>query len=160
AKICAGSPAAEPSLNNPRRIVRDRAHGDGPSLVSESLDHAALVPAGLQSSNWTPPDPRRPSAGGRFFARAAHGLGEVIEPRSSHGSGHDLVGLGDDAVQVDLVAETLGVNLVDVLGAGGPRGKPTTPGNDLEPANCRVISGSAGQLGRDRLAGEVSCLDV
>ena len=44
--------------------------------------------------------------------------------RSAQGVGDDLLGFGDDGVQVGLVAEALGVDLVDVLGAGGPGGEP------------------------------------
>ncbi len=44
--------------------------------------------------------------------------------RSGQSIGDDLLGFGDDGVQVVLVAEALGVDLVDVLGAGGPRGEP------------------------------------
>ena len=67
---------------------------------------------------------------------------QVVECRGrdrsrAQGVGDDTLGLGDDGIQVGLVAEALGVDLVDILGAGGTRGEPAGFGNDLEAADRR-----------------------
>ena len=67
----------------------------------------------------------------------------------------DFLRLAHDGVQVGLVLETLGVDLVDVLGAGGPGREPAACGDDLQAADRRVVARGAGQLGGDRLAGQL-----
>src|SRR5678815_2274101 len=46
---------------------------------------------------------------------------------------HDLLSLAYDLVQMSLIAKTLCVDLVDVLSAGWPGGKPATLGHNLQP---------------------------
>ena len=45
--------------------------------------------------------------------------------------------------QVILAAETLGIDLVDVFGAGRARGKPAVLGDDLDAADRRIVAGRA-----------------
>ena len=59
---------------------------------------------------------------------------------------HHLLRLADDGVEVRLVLEALRVDLVDVLGAGGPRREPAAGGDDLQAADrrrCCRVRGSA-----------------
>src|SRR6266487_4849478 len=58
-----------------------------------------------------------------------------------------------------LALSTLRVNFVDVLGTGGPRGKPATHGRHLQPADRRVVPRRTGQLSGDRFTGERGFLD-
>src|SRR5207248_1634629 len=53
-----------------------------------------------------------------------------------------------------LAPEALRVDLVDVLGTGGPRGEPAVLGDHLEAADLRAVSRRFGEPGADRLAGE------
>ncbi len=59
-----------------------------------------------------------------------------------------------------LSLEALGVDLVDVLRAGGSGCKPAVLGDDLDTADGSVVAGRAGQNGRDRLARELRGLDL
>ena len=51
--------------------------------------------------------------------------------------------------------EGLGVDLVDVFGAGGAGGEPAVFRGDLEAADGGVVAGGFGEDGRDGFAGEV-----
>ena len=62
--------------------------------------------------------------------------------------GDDLLGFRDDGVEVGLVAEALGVDLVDVFGAGGPGGEPAVRGDDLQPADRGVVARVPGSAWR------------
>ncbi len=53
-----------------------------------------------------------------------------------------------------LALETFRVDLVDVLGAGGSRGKPSVFRRHLDPAERLTIAGSGGQRCPNRLAGK------
>src|ERR1700683_5191319 len=53
------------------------------------------------------------------------------------------------------VAKTFGVDLVDVLGAGGPRGEPTALRADLDAADGRLVSGRGAEYLVDPLAGKL-----
>ena len=64
------------------------------------------------------PDSRYPDA------RTANARIPIEVDRSSQSVGDDLLGFGDDGVQVVLVAKALGIDLVDIFGARWPRGKP------------------------------------
>src|SRR5688572_17334668 len=70
-------------------------------------------------------------------------------------AGNDLLRLGHDCVQMLGVFEAFGVDLVDVLRAAGAGGEPAVWGDDLEPADRRVVAGGARELRDDRLAGEL-----
>ena len=52
----------------------------------------------------------------------------------------DLLRLGDHALEVVLAPEALGVDLVDVLGAGRARREPAALGDDLEAADLGVVA--------------------
>lgn len=66
----------------------------------------------------------------------------------------DLLSLTYDLLQMSLIAKTLCVDLIDVLGARGPGRKLATLGHNLQPTyRCSVTRGT-GQPGSDRFAGE------
>ena len=52
------------------------------------------------------------------------------------------------------MAEALGVDLVNVLGARRPGSEPAVRGRNLEAADGGVVAGGAGELGEDRFASE------
>ena len=49
-----------------------------------------------------------------------------------------------DAPQVIFVAEALGIDFVNILGAGRPRGKPSAFGNHLDSAERKAVARSGG----------------
>jgi hypothetical protein len=55
---------------------------------------------------------------------------------------------------MSLIAKTLCVDLIDVLGARGPGGKPATLGHNLQPTYRCSVTRRTGQPGSDRFAGE------
>ena len=57
-------------------------------------------------------------------------------------------------------AERFGVELVDVLGAGRPRGEPAVLGGHLQPADRRVVAGRGREPVGDRVAGQRVGCDV
>src|SRR6476646_2896290 len=59
-----------------------------------------------------------------------------------------------------LVAETLGVDLVDVFGARRPRGKPSRLGLDLDAAEGLVIARSPGPNRGDAFAGKLAHIEL
>ena len=65
---------------------------------------------------------------------------------------HHLLGFIHDRAQVALAREAFGVDLIDVLRARGPSGKPAIAGYNFQPSNGSMIAGSAGQFGNDGLA--------
>src|ERR1700744_4423065 len=84
---------------------------------------------------------------------------------SASPAGRRLVpdGRGDDGPRFFLnggevlrAAEGLGVELVDVLGAGRAGGEPAGPGDHLQPADRRVVARRGGQRGQDLLAGQLA----
>ena len=75
--------------------------------------------------------------------------------RLAQDGGQELLRLGLDPGQVPGPAEGLGVQLVDILGAGRPGGEPARLSDDLDPAEGLPIAGRRGQPGQDRLAGEL-----
>ena len=66
----------------------------------------------------------------------------------------DLLSLAYDLLQMSLIAKTLCVDLIDVLGARGPGGKPATLGHNLQPTYRCSVTRRTGQPGSDRFAGE------
>ena len=76
------------------------------------------------------------------------------------GGRNDLTRFFLDLVQMVGAAERLGVDLVDVLRAGRTGGEPGRVGDHLEAADLRVVAGRLGQLGGDRLPGELGGLHV
>ena len=85
---------------------------------------------------------------------------DVASRRSGQGGGDHLAGLVLDLGQVLGAAERLGVDLVDVLGARRPGGEPGVLGGHLEPADLGAVAGRRGELGGDRLAGQLGRGDV
>ena len=67
-------------------------------------------------------------------------------------SSHQRLRFALDLAQVGLAVEAFGVDLVDVFGAGGPRGEPAILRRHLQPADGRVVAGRFGQDRSDRLA--------
>src|SRR5260370_4377422 len=57
--------------------------------------------------------------------------------------------------QMTIAAEAVGVDLVDILGARGPRREPAAVGNHLDPAEALAVAGCGDEGGEDRLAGEL-----
>ena len=53
-----------------------------------------------------------------------------------------------------LILKALRIDLVDVLGAGGPGREPAVVGHDLQAADRGAVTWGGGQFGGDRLAGE------
>src|SRR5260363_176967 len=53
------------------------------------------------------------------------------------------------------IAEALGIELVDVLGAGRPRREPAIIGLDLDAAERLAVAGRFGVHDADRIAGEL-----
>src|SRR5262245_58254079 len=62
---------------------------------------------------------------------------------------HHLLDLVHNRVEVSLIFKALGVDLVDVLRAGGPGGEPAVFGHNLEASDRRVVPWSASQFGCD-----------
>src|SRR4051795_3280486 len=58
-------------------------------------------------------------------------------------------------LQVLGAAKTLRIDLVDVLGARGPRGEPAEIGFDLDAAERLAVAGRLAQRGADGIAGEI-----
>src|ERR1700728_58674 len=56
--------------------------------------------------------------------------------------------------------ETLGVYFVNVLGAGWPRGKPTSPRHHLEAAERSPVARRDGQHAFDGVAGQILFVDL
>src|SRR6266487_1260331 len=57
-----------------------------------------------------------------------------------------------------LALKTLGIYLVDVLRAGGPRREPAALCHHFQAADGSIVARSSGQLGADRLARKVGLL--
>src|ERR1019366_7727737 len=57
----------------------------------------------------------------------------------------ERLGFFQDLVHVGLTAKTLGVDLIDVLGSGWPRRKPTVGRHYLQPTEWRGVAGGAGE---------------
>ncbi len=67
---------------------------------------------------------------------------------------HDLPCVAQQGLQVLLVAEAFGVDLIDGLRAGRPCCEPAVCRDDLQTADRRVVPGSPRQLLGDRFAGQ------
>src|SRR5690606_9837476 len=65
-----------------------------------------------------------------------------------------------DALQVRLAFEAFGVDLVDVLGAGWPRGEPAVIGDHLQSANRCAIARRLGENLGDGLTSQYRCRDL
>src|SRR5262249_58181240 len=66
---------------------------------------------------------------------------------SGQGIVHDLLGLGDNSVQVLLVLKTLRVDFVDGLCTGRPGCEPAAGSHDFEAADGSVVPRGTGQPG-------------
>src|SRR5215831_13088623 len=67
---------------------------------------------------------------------------------------HDLLSLARDRIQVGLIPEAFRIDLVDVLGSGGPGAKPAAARHNLETADGCVVSRGRGERLPDGLAGD------
>jgi hypothetical protein len=72
---------------------------------------------------------------------------------------HQILGLGNNGVQVRLVWKTFRVGLVHVFRLGRPDGEPAAGGHDFQAADAGLVPRSAGQPGGDRLASQGRRLD-
>src|ERR1039458_1731531 len=66
----------------------------------------------------------------------------------------DALRLCDQPAQVFLVMETLGVDLVDIFGSRGPRGKPAAARGDFHAADGRIVAGCTRENLFDGVAGK------
>ena len=71
------------------------------------------------------------------------------------GFAYDFLGVGLYLLQMVLTAEAFGVDLVDVLGAGGPGGEPAALGDHLDAADGRAVARGARSASDDLLAGQL-----
>ena len=62
--------------------------------------------------------------------------------------------------EVNFAPETLRINLVDILGARGPRGKPSVTRDHLDPADRLIVARRPGQFCFDGLAGEFLSIEL
>src|SRR5882757_2617665 len=60
-----------------------------------------------------------------------------------------------DLPQMILTAKTFRIDLVDVLGARGPRGEPAVVGRDLDAAERLAVARRSGNGRANRLAGQL-----
>src|SRR5580692_7358841 len=67
---------------------------------------------------------------------------------------YGVLGLLLDLPQVTFTAETLGIDLVNVLRARRPRGKPSVLGNHLDSTERETVPRSGGKLRAYGLAGK------
>ena len=132
----------------PRPSAARRASGSSGEQLAQVHARAACCVHASRSFS-----PRRPLGRVTPF----HGWSWLCGVRARIGD--DLLSLGDDGVEVRRVLEALGVDLVDVLRARRPGGEPAARGDDLQPADRRVVAGRRGQLRQDRLAGQARRLD-
>src|ERR1035437_6638407 len=92
--------------------------------------------------------PRRvPVLAARGVASSRVSRGECARDR--------VLGLLLDLPKVIFAAEAFRIDLVDVLCAGRPHGKPSVRGDDLYTTDRRVVTGRRGERAADRLAGEL-----
>jgi hypothetical protein len=73
---------------------------------------------------------------------------------------YDVLGLLLDLPQVTFTAETLGIDLVNILRAGRPRGKPSVLGNHLDSTERKTVPRSCGKLRAYWLAGKFRHADL
>jgi hypothetical protein len=66
---------------------------------------------------------------------------------------YGVLGLLLDLPQVTFTAETLGIDLVNILRARRPRGKPSVLGNHLNSTERKTVPRSGGKLRAYWLAG-------
>src|SRR5918996_117750 len=81
-------------------------------------------------------------------------------PGSRERASHDALGFREDSLEVFLAQQALSVDLVDVLGPGGPRGEPAVLGDDLQPPDGGVAAWRRGEYLEDRLASQLIRLDL
>src|SRR5207244_2702366 len=94
---------------------------------------------------------------GRFLLRRTqrtHDAHRSVPPAGAQHAPDDRLRLFLDAAQVVAPRETLGVQLVDVLGAGWAGGKPPVLGNYLQSPNGSTVSRGVRQATRDPVARE------
>ena len=72
----------------------------------------------------------------------------------------DRLGLFQYPAQMGLAAKTLGVDFVDVLGAGRTRGEPAIFRDRLQPAKGRIVARSPGENGLDFFARQLGKLNL
>src|SRR5215813_1483445 len=67
---------------------------------------------------------------------------------------NNILCLSHDRIEVCLIPEALRINLLEVLGSGGPGGKPAAVRHNLETADGCVVSRGRGERLPDGLAGD------
>src|SRR6201987_962620 len=82
----------------------------------------------------------------------------VVASRSPLGVADDLLRFVQNRLQMLLVLEALGIDLVHGLGARGACRKPTVAGEPLQPTDRGAIAGRAGELCDNRLPRQARCL--
>src|SRR5689334_23115314 len=95
-------------------------------------------------------------AGARFAAKVTSWSFCMVRHRFVRGQRlvHHRLRLADNRVEMRLVLEAFGVELVDGLGPGGPRREPTAPGDDFNAVDRGIVAGCMAELGENRLAGQ------
>src|ERR1700683_51040 len=71
---------------------------------------------------------------------------------------HHFLGFPQNRAEMGLALETLGVDLINVLGTGGARCNPTALRHTFQAADWGIVARSFGQLGGDRLARQLRLL--
>src|SRR4051812_32406493 len=99
--------------------------------------NVAAAPRGVNGAA-SLPRVRFPDAMRRAALRPGNG-GQLTDR-----AGDRLLRLVLDAAQVVLADKTLGVDLIDILGARRPRGEPAVGGGDLDAAERLVVAGRRG----------------
>ena len=90
----------------------------------------------LRPASWSSSRVSGPSVGSRIGAPAT-GAVYAGGSGSRQNLADECLGLFEQPVEVALAEEALGVELVDVLGAGRAGGEPAVVVDDLEPADRR-----------------------
>ena len=116
-----------------------------PAEAAADHDHAR---AGVRLGRLRPavevhrraPDQRQRDAAEQRARRRARAAVRGSPSSSAQRALHDLLRLLDDPVEVLLAAERLGVDLVDVLGAGRARREPAARADDLEAADRGAVA--------------------
>ena len=83
------------------------------------------------------------SSGFTLGRRAGRFLNQFFPPDAASAWADDALGLLHDGLEVGGSLEALGIDFVDVFGAGGPGGEPAVGGDHLQAADGSVVARSA-----------------